>query len=492
MRFLDVLPPNARVLADAGNPEITTVAYDSRKVEHGGLFLAIRGETTDGNRYIESAIAHGAAAVVSDSEVAAPPGVAWAAVPQGRRAMSHIASMFYGHPERKLSLSGITGTNGKTTTAFLLDSLLNSAARKTALIGTIEYRIAGKVLESQHTTPESLDLICIFKEALAAKVTDVVMEVSSHALIQGRVWGLAFDTAVFTNLTQDHLDYHKTMDAYFEAKRLLFEGTGASAPRVAVINADDPYGQQLLYARAVAEVRSYGIEVGEWRAESIRCDDSGVQFEWRTPFGSFAMESPLIGKINVYNLLAAATAAHARGLTFEQITAAARTMHSVPGRFERVDCGQPFSVVVDYAHTDDALCNVLRLARELVGDGKRVITLFGCGGDRDRAKRPKMGRAAGDASDYVIVTSDNPRSEDPHAILDEIMPGVKQTSARYTVEADRQRAIVIAIHEARPGDIVIIAGKGHEKTQTTREGVLAFDDVEVARKAIRERMEAHG
>jgi UDP-N-acetylmuramoyl-L-alanyl-D-glutamate--2,6-diaminopimelate ligase len=273
------------------------------------------------------------------------------------------------------------------------------------------------------------------------------------------------------------------MDAYFTAKQSLFEGTGASAPRIAVINADDKYGQKLLYSRAVAEVRSYGMESGDWRAEDARFGAEGVKFCWRTPFGAVELRSPLIGKINVYNLLAAATAAHARGLSLEQISAGVEQARSVPGRFERVDCGQPFSVVVDYAHTDDALRNVLRTARELAGDA-RVITVFGCGGDRDRTKRPKMGRAAGEASDFAVVTSDNPRSEDPMAIISEVVPGLEAANGRYAIEADRRAAIALAIHEAKAGDVVVIAGKGHEKTQTTREGAFPFDDVEEARRAL--------
>jgi UDP-N-acetylmuramoyl-L-alanyl-D-glutamate--2,6-diaminopimelate ligase len=484
MRFLDLLPPGARVLSDGGNPEITSIAYDSRKVQPGALFLAIKGDSTDGNRFIPQAIERGAAAVLSDLPEAQAP-TALATIQHGRRAMAHVAAKFYGHPERKLALNGVTGTNGKTTTTFLIDALFNSVGRKTALIGTIEYRIAGDVISAPHTTPESLDLYKLFAQAVDCGATEVAMEVSSHALDQCRVWGLAFDTAVFTNLTQDHLDYHGSMDAYFSAKQLLFEGTGASAPRVAVINADDEYGHKLLYSRAVAEVRSYGIDQGDWRAEDVVSSASGVRFRWKTPFGTHNLHSPLIGKINVYNLLAAATAAHARGLSFDQIAAGIKQMRAVPGRFERVDCGQAFTVVVDYAHTDDALRNVLRIARELIGSGKRIITVFGCGGDRDKTKRPKMGRAAGEASDLAVITSDNPRSEDPLAIIGDILPGIISTNAKHTIEPDRKKAIEIAIGSALPGDLVLIAGKGHEKTQTTRDGVFPFDDVFIARACLR-------
>ncbi len=407
--------------------------------------------------------------------------------PHGRRALAEIAARFYRHPEKRLALNAVTGTNGKTTTTFLLEGLLNSVGRKTALIGTIEYRVAGKRMEAAHTTPESLDLFAVFAEAVEAEVSEVAMEVSSHALEQGRVWGLHFDTAIFTNLTQDHLDYHGTMENYFTAKQMLFEGTGASAPRVAVVNADDEYGRKLLYSRAVAEVRSYGIEAGDWRAEEARFDAQGVRFRLATPFGRQEMRSRLMGKINVYNLLAAAAAAHARGVSLEQIGRGVEATGVVPGRFERVDCGQEFTVVVDYAHTEDALRNVLNTAREMVGDRGRVICVFGCGGDRDKGKRPRMGQAAGEGSDFVVVTSDNPRSEEAEEILREIEPGVKRTGTRYAMEVDRRKGIVMAIAEANAGDIVVIAGKGHEKTQTTREGVFAFDDVEEARRAIEER-----
>ena len=446
----------------------------------------MRGEITDGNRYIRSAIERGAVAVISDTEQAAPAEVGFATVAHGRRALAHVAAAILGHPERKLAISGVTGTNGKTTTAFLLDSFLNDGARKTVLIGTIEYRIAGRAVASPHTTPESLDLLTVFAQGVAEEATEAVMEVSSHALDQGRVWGIPFDVAMFTNLTRDHLDYHKTMDAYFAAKRRLFEGTGATAPRVAVINADDEYGAQLvgLAGRYSVEVRSFGVESGDFRAEDIERSPRGTAFTFRTPHGSVMLRSRLIGDVNVYNLLGAATAAHARGLSLDQIAAASERARAVPGRFERVDLGQPFAVVVDYAHTDDALRNLIRIARGVVAPGKRVITVFGCGGDRDRTKRALMGRAAGEGSDFVVVTSDNPRSEDPDAIIREILPGLEDTDADYTVHADRRAAIRIAVEAAQPGDIVLLAGKGHEKTQTTRAGVAAFDDVEEAKRAL--------
>jgi UDP-N-acetylmuramoyl-L-alanyl-D-glutamate--2,6-diaminopimelate ligase len=482
---------------------ICGVEYDSRRVQPGSLFVAMQGETTDGNRYIEQAVARGAVAVVTDSAVAyeatanGPLEVSLAEVPHGRRALATIAANVFGHPERKIRLSGVTGTNGKTTTAYLLDQLLRAAGRSTALIGTIEYRIAGEVRPAPHTTPESRDLLALLAEGVERGVTEGVMEVSSHALEQGRVWGVPYDVAIFTNLTQDHLDYHGTMEAYFAAKRKLFDGsqvreTGAQAPRVAVLNAEDDTESVLAATAHVAgsEICTYGIARGDFHARDIAMRPNGMSFTLVSPSGEAAIDAALTGRVNVLNLLAASTAAMARGVTLEEIAEAAPKLHAVPGRFEAVDAGQPFTVVVDYAHTEDALRNVLALARDLVSAQQgRVLTVFGCGGDRDRSKRPRMGRAAAEASEIVIVTSDNPRSEDPRAIIDEILPGTALPStaglpATVEVEPDRAKAIALAMTKARAGDIVVIAGKGHEKTQTIGKQVLPFDDVAVARQAL--------
>jgi len=318
------------------------------------------------------------------------------------------------------------------------------------------------------------------------------MEVSSHALAQERVFGVPFDVAVFTNLTRDHLDYHKTMDEYFAAKRVLFEGCGTDAPRVTVTNLDDEYGAKLapFSRKRSAVVLSYGWERGDFHAENVDITPRGTRFDMATPQESekIPVFSPLIGRVNVYNILAAAAACYARGCGAQAIARGVESLTHVPGRFERVDCGQPFTVVVDYAHTDDALRNLTALAREFVSRGggtARVLTVFGCGGDRDRAKRPLMGEAAGRGSDFVVLTSDNPRSEDPRAIINDTLVGLQKTGVKYTVEVDRRKAIALAIGEARPGDIVLLAGKGHEKVQVTREGSHPFDDVEVAREALR-------
>jgi UDP-N-acetylmuramoyl-L-alanyl-D-glutamate--2,6-diaminopimelate ligase len=386
-----------------------------------------------------------------------------------------------------MKLSGVTGTNGKTTTAYLLEQLLRAAGRSTALVGTIEYRIADEVRPAPHTTPESRDLLALLAEAVDRGVTETVMEVSSHALEQGRVWGIPYDVAIFTNLTQDHLDYHGTMEAYFAAKRKLFDGSQAPPPRVAVLNAEDDTQAALAETAqsAGSAIWSYGIARGDFHARDIAMRPNGMSFILVSPHGEVPIDIALTGRVNVLNVLAASAAALARGIPLDAIGESAPKLRPVPGRFEAVDAGQPFTVVVDYAHTDDALRNVLALARDLVSVNRgRVLTVFGCGGDRDRTKRPRMGRAAAEASEIVVVTSDNPRSEEPRAIIDEILPGTAGMPATVEVEPDRSKAIALAMTKARVGDIVVIAGKGHEKTQTIGKQVLPFDDVAVARQAL--------
>jgi UDP-N-acetylmuramoyl-L-alanyl-D-glutamate--2,6-diaminopimelate ligase len=501
MKFLELVTGGAaggasiaesvtNVYDQQGNPEIYGVEYDSRRIRPGYLFVAMRGERTDGNRYIGAALENGAVAVITDSsQPIGREGTAWARVEDGRRALALVSAKFFDYPAQKLHMSGITGTNGKTTTSFLLEAILNAAGHRTVLIGTIEYHVAGQALEAPHTTPESLDLNRVFHKGVREGATEAVMEVSSHALAQGRVYGMHYDVAVFTNLTRDHLDYHHNFDQYFAAKRRLFEGVGAPPPRAAVINADDEWGQKLAeFVRTRgSEVLEYGLTRGSFRALEVDLRSDGTTFDLLTPVGRIQLGSPLIGHVNVQNILAAAAAAYARGCSLQQIREGVLRLDRVPGRFERVDCGQPFTVVVDYAHTDDALKNLTRVAREFVnrsGAGKRVITLFGCGGDRDRTKRLRMGLAAGQSSDFVVITSDNPRSEDPMAIIEEARPGVEQSGVAFAVEPDRRKAIALAIAEAREGDIVLLAGKGHEKVQISRTGTVPFDDVEVARQVL--------
>jgi UDP-N-acetylmuramoyl-L-alanyl-D-glutamate--2,6-diaminopimelate ligase len=525
MNFLQLLD-GAEVLDRRGDPAVTGLDYDSRRIKPGYVFVAMKGETTDGNRFIDKAIAQGAVAVVSDSDTgpfptegkgpATPsvsegkgpgtPELAWARVPHGRRALGRLSANFYGRPAERLSNTGVTGTNGKTTTTFLIEAILNVPRKRTVLIGTIEYHLPGKVIPAPHTTPESLELNQMFAEGLKDGATEVVMEVSSHALEQQRVYGIPYDVAVFTNLTRDHLDYHKTMESYFASKKILFEGSGTYPPRAAVINVDDEYGRELVKfsKKQGSETITYGLEKGDFHAENVDIGLRGTRFDMVTPMGKLPIWSPLIGRVNVYNIMAASAAAWARGCSEDLITAGVAALQNVPGRFQAVIAGQPFTVVVDYAHTDDALKNLTALAKEFVSckcpchkganvvhpvpccpnNTGRVMTVFGCGGDRDKTKRPLMGEAAGRGSDYVIVTSDNPRSEDPMVIIQDARLGVEKTGAEFTVEPDRRKAIDLALHMAKPGDIVLLAGKGHEKTQTTRDGVLAFDDVEVARELL--------
>ena len=493
MHFDDLLRETEILERTAVNPLVTEMMYDSRRVVPGALFVAMQGGTTDGNRYVQAAQEQGASAIVTDSDAVwsklkkVQPQLAVALVRHGRRALAELSAAFFQHPEKNLSLSGVTGTNGKTTTTYLLESMLRSAGRSSVLIGTIEYHVGGEVRTSPHTTPESRDLFELFAEGVNAGATEAVMEVSSHALDQGRVWGLHWDVAVFTNLTQDHLDYHGDMEAYFQAKTKMFAGVGAAAPRVAAVHIGDEYGKRLvpLARDAGSEVVTYGLECGDFRTTDIQLDALGTRFRMMTPVGEVNLRTHLAGPVNVLNLLAASAAAVTRGLTLKEIARGIENIKAVPGRFQTVDCGQSFTVAVDYAHTDDALRNITRLARLLAAprDG-RVITVFGCGGDRDRAKRPRMGRAAGDGSDFVVLTSDNPRSEEPAAILAEVLPGLSASGARFAVEEDRAQAIHFAIAEARANDVVVIAGKGHEKVQILRNRTIPFDDVEVARQAL--------
>ena len=486
MNFRQLLD-GAEYLDEHGNPPINGLDYDSRRVKPGWCFVAMRGEHTDGNLYIDQAIANGAVAIVSD---AASPreGVASATVPHGRRALARLSANFYRHPAEKLTITGITGTNGKTTTSFILSRMLRAAGRKIAMAGTVEYRIGNQTYPAPRTTPESLELNQLFASALQGGCTEAVMEVSSHALEQQRTFGIPFEVALFTNLTRDHLDYHRTMDNYFESKMILFTGLGVEPPRSVVVNIEDEYGKRLLQmCKRHHEVITYGIDRGDFHAKDLKVSNSGVGFKLVYPQGEIPIFSPMLGRVNVYNLVAAAAAAYARDVGPNAISEAAEQIAHVAGRFQRLDLGQPFTVIVDYAHTDDAIRNLTAVAHDFLhqrgGPGK-IITVFGCGGDRDRAKRPLMGEAAGNGSDFVVLTSDNPRREDPVAIMNDALPGLQRTGVRYALEPDRHKAIELAIHEAQAGDIVLIAGKGHEKYQETSQGVVPFDDLEVAGKAL--------
>jgi UDP-N-acetylmuramoyl-L-alanyl-D-glutamate--2,6-diaminopimelate ligase len=487
MNFQQLLD-GAEYLALQGDPPITGLDYDSRRVQPGWCFVAIQGETTNGNQYIDAALQAGAVAVVSDS-LPPRPGVAWAQVAHGRRAVARLSANFYGRPAERLCITGITGTNGKTTTSFILNAMLRASGRKSALVGTVEYRIGEEAFPAPHTTPEGLELNQFLARALKANCTEAVMEVSSHALEQQRVYGIPFDVAVFTNLTRDHLDYHGTMEDYFASKTILFTGCGTEPPRAAVVNIEDEYGKRLLpICKKSATVLTYGIERGDFHAQDLNIEKNGTRFSLVTPDGQYPIYSHLLGRVNVLNLVAASAAACARDVQPSAIVEAADEFVRVPGRFERVDVGQPFTVIVDYAHTDDALRNLAVMARDFLaqrGGPGRVITVFGCGGDRDRSKRPLMGEAAGSGSDFVVLTSDNPRSENPLDIMNDALPGLQRTGTRYTLEPDRRKAVTLAIDEGKAGDIVLIAGKGHEKVQVTSTGTIPFDDIEVATTALR-------
>ncbi len=477
----------AEVLSRSGDPSVSGVEYDSRRVKPGCVFVAMRGESSDGNRFIDQAIQAGAVAVVTDSASETPrEGVAWAVVPHGRRALARLSANFYKRPAERIAVTGITGTNGKSTTAFLVESILTAAGRKSALMGTIEYHVAGHVYPAPHTTPEALELARILNEALGLGATDAVMEVSSHALAQERVFGVPFDVAVFTNLTRDHLDFHHTMEEYAAAKRMLFAPPAAPAPRWAVLNRGDAASAAIVNEES--RVIWYGLsEEAQLHVENVRTSLDGLGFDLCYEGARQPMESGLAGRINVLNILAASGAALSYGIDLPTIARGIAACGAVPGRFERIDCGQPFLVVVDYAHTDDALRSVIQTAREMshLTKGGRVITLFGCGGDRDRSKRPLMGMAAGELSDFVVLTSDNPRSEDPLDIINDTLVGLRRFDTLHVAEPDRAKAIRIALKEAREGDVVLIAGKGHEPYQALKDRTIQFDDREKARDVLR-------
>ncbi|HET9313909.1 MAG TPA: UDP-N-acetylmuramoyl-L-alanyl-D-glutamate--2,6-diaminopimelate ligase, partial [Nitrospira sp.] len=412
-------------------------------------------------------------------------------VTDSRKALGLIGSRFYGDPSAQLAMIGVTGTNGKTTTTYLCKALLENIGRRVGLIGTVAYQIGAETIPASHTTPGAVELQQLLARMNEARLDSVVMEVSSHALAMDRTAGCEYDVAVFTNLTQDHLDYHRTMEEYFQAKLRLFTGLGQGKKtrQRAIVNMDDPRG---VYVRAACRVPVWGYALNvsaDLVAENVRLSMNGSTFTAATPAGTFTVESRLVGEHNVYNLLGAIGVALHGGATCDQVREAVARVNNVPGRFERVSAGQDFTVVVDYAHTEDALVRLLTAARTL--KTQRIITLFGCGGDRDRGKRPKMGSVAVEFSDVVILTSDNPRTEDPLAILREVEVGVREAlqrrpSVQYHMVADRREAIGTAVRLARPGDILLIAGKGHEDYQIVGTKKMHFDDREVAREAIQQ------
>lgn len=485
---LKELLKNLREFAVDGSEdtEISDIQYDSRAVGKGSIFVAIKGEKTDGNLFIPSAIANGAAVVVSD-EVRVLEKITTVKVPNAREAMARLSAAFYGEPVGKLKLIGVTGTNGKTTTSFLVESILREAGLNPGVVGTINYRYGGKVLPAPNTTPESLDLQRLLRDMVNNSVKAVVMEVSSHALAQDRVAGCAFDAAIFTNLTQDHLDYHATMENYFAAKMRLFTDLIGEG-RAAVINMDDAVGEALS-RKTAGRVIGYGLKGKAGVSVYPRDISLGVQGiigTLETSSGDIRIKSPLIGEFNLYNILAAVGAAVGLGISTDAIEKGIEALSNVPGRLEPVHAGQKFTILVDYAHTPDALERVLSAIREL--SDKRIITVFGCGGNRDRGKRPVMGRIAVEYSDQVIITSDNPRTEDPMKIIEDIKAGIGRATGRSTLQVipDRREAIKAAIDNAGDDDVVLLAGKGHEDYQITGNEKMHFDDREEAAKAVRE------
>ena len=461
--------------------QVAGLDYDSRRVAKDFLFFAFRGQHADGCAFARQVLEKGALAIISEVECPADfdPAV-WIQVEHGRRALATAARVMAGAPDGRIGITGITGTNGKTTTSYVLDSILRAAGKTTALIGTIEYQVGGEKRNAINTTPESLDLYRILTELESIDGTHATVEVSSHALALGRVYGVHFHTAAFTNLTQDHLDFHGTMEAYFAAKQMLFERPNL---QYAVVNWDDEAGRRLRTCGSTKLI-SYGLGKDvSMRACNIGSTFQGLRFEIRFEGERIPIASRLIGHINVSNILAACGAGRSFGIGWDTIVRGVAACAGVPGRFERVDEGQPFLVVVDYAHTDDALRNTIRVAREL--GPKRVLTLFGCGGDRDRNKRPLMGSAAGELSDFVVLTSDNPRSEDPLDIINDALVGLRRHDTPHAIEADREKGIRRIIEEAQAGDIVILAGKGHETYQIVKDNRISFDDRESARGALR-------
>lgn len=467
--------------------EITGITYDSRRVMPGNLFVAVRGERTDGHRFVEAAIDRGASAILLERDAGLNPRATRIRVADVRRTMALVSAHFYNHPSQQLKVAGVTGTNGKTTTAFMVKSMMQAAGIEPGLIGTVQYEIGGRVIPASRTTPESVEIQSMMSQMLRAGCRGVSMEVSSHSLDQHRVAGVDFDVAIFTNLTQDHLDYHRTMEDYFEAKAKLFALLGSikKAGR-AVINEDDTYGRRLV-ARLGGEnaVITYGVSsAAAVRARDVRVAADGNYFVAQTPLGEMPMSLPTIGRFNVYNALAAIGAGIALGFDLTTIERGLTKMRPVPGRLEHVPTGADFHVYVDYAHTEDALRNVLATVAELTKG--RLIVVFGCGGDRDAGKRKPMGEAACELADYSILTSDNPRTEDPREILRQIEEGFPSGSqSRYEVIEDRGEAINRALELAQPGDSVVLAGKGHETYQEFAHTVVPFNDRQVVEEHFR-------
>jgi UDP-N-acetylmuramoyl-L-alanyl-D-glutamate--2,6-diaminopimelate ligase len=472
-------------LSGDGSAVVSDVTHDSRQAKAGSLFAAVRGELFDAHKFVQQVMGQGATGVISEQARPADFDGVWLQVENVRRAMAVAAAEVHHYPSRELKLAGITGTNGKTTCAYLIASIPEAAGEPVAMTGTVEYRLGKERKKAGRTTPEAPDMQRLLRQAVGIGCRTAVMECSSQAMDFHRCDELHYEVAVFTNLTRDHLDYHKTMENYWFAKQRLFDGRLGSKPGTSVINVDDPYGIELanrLEQEGMRVVR-YALKAGaDITAHDPEFSLSGMEFRLRTPDAEIDFHSPLVGPPHVYNTLAAVASGLALGYSLEVITTALEKCTGAPGRFERVPHNGDFAVVVDYAHSDDALLNVLRAARDVTKG--RIITLFGCGGDRDRSKRAPMGEAAGSLSDEVILTSDNPRTEDPNQILADAETGIQKTGKPYEKIADRREAIFHAIAQARSNDLVLIAGKGHEDYQIIGREVFHFDDKEVAREAL--------
>jgi UDP-N-acetylmuramoyl-L-alanyl-D-glutamate--2,6-diaminopimelate ligase len=463
---------------------VESIAYDSRRVQRNGLFVALRGEKSDGHQFVEQAVEKGATVIVTEHEVQSPRATC-VVVDDTRSALADLAAIFYERPARRLKLAAVTGTNGKTTTTFLLKHICEKAGVRCGLLGTVRYEIGDRVLPAIRTTPESLDVQDLLAQMVNAGCKAAAMEVSSHALAQDRVRGIEWDVAVFTNLTQDHLDFHGTMEKYFEAKAALFTGLAeqkAKTGATAVINIDDRYGAQLVdRLDEKTSVITYGVGArADFRASNYHAEFAGTSYQLDARGKSYLVRVPLIGRFNVANSMAALAAACSMGISLREAILSLGRSPQVPGRLEAVPAKRQFQIFVDYAHTDDALLNVLKTLREL--SPRKLIVVFGCGGDRDKQKRPLMARVADQNADFSIITSDNPRKEDPDAIIADAEKGFR--SDRYEKITDRAEAIARAIELAQPRDIVLIAGKGHEAYQEFADHTIPFDDIQVARRAL--------
>lgn len=480
MKLFELLNGIKYEIVKGEDVEVKSLAYSSKECSEGSLFFCIQGFKTDGHVFANDAIKNGAKVLIVSKNVSIDKDVTIIKVDDTREAMALIASNFYGNPSKYFNVIGITGTNGKTTSTFMIKSILDEYKRKTALIGTIYNIIGENQEEAKRTTPESMDLQKMFYEMKKQSITDCIMEVSSHSLELKRVFGVDFKVGIFTNLTQDHLDFHKDMESYFKAKMKLFEKS-----EYCVINIDDAYGKRATEMFKDKNIITYGIDnEADITATEIKIDSNGTEFKLKYKNQEKNIKLHLPGKFNVYNALGCIGAAIALGVSMDTAISGLENLLAVPGRSEKIVSKKGFTVVIDYAHTPDGIENILKSAREYTSG--RLITLFGCGGDRDKGKRPLMGKAAGQLSDFCVVTSDNPRSEEPMAIINDILPGINATGCKYVIIEDRREAIKFAIDSAMPGDVIVIAGKGHEKYQILKDKTINFDEKAIVQEYLKE------